>query len=63
MNSQIILNYEHPHIKTVINDNTFGREIHFEEPTGVRFLNVFTSYIGRDGVLLRFYDENALFED
>ena len=63
MNSQIILNYEHPHIKTVINDNTFGREIHFEEPTGVRFLNVFTSKKGRDGVFLRFNDENAFLEE
>lgn len=63
MNSQIVLNYEHPHIKTIINDNTYGREVSYEEATGVRFLNVFTSKKGRDGVFLRFNDENAFLEE
>ncbi len=63
MSTQILLNYEHPHIKTVINDNTSGREINLETPTGVRFLNVFTSKKGRDGVFLRFNDENAFLEE
>lgn len=63
MNSQIILNYEHPHIKTVINDNTQTSSIYQTEDTGVRFLNVFSSKKGRDGVFLKFTDEASFIEE
>lgn len=63
MTTQILLNYEHPHIKTVINDNTAVSEVLTEVTSGVRFLNVFTSKKGRDGVFLKFNDENAFIEE
>lgn len=63
MKSQIILNYEHPHIKTVINDNTKVSSLYHPEDTGVRFLNVFSSKKGRDGVFLKFTDEASFLEE
>ena len=50
---QIIPKYTHPHSETYINDNTIFEEIVSEPESGVRFINVFTSSKGRDGVVLK----------
>lgn len=50
--TQIIPEFLHPHVKTYINDNTTFTEQVADTPSGVRFISVFTSGKGRDGVLL-----------
>lgn len=60
---QIIPEYLHPHVKTIINDNTVFQDsvITPEEP--VRGLYVFTSGKGRDGVVLEHSDTTAWKEE
>jgi len=50
---QIIPKYTHPHTETFINDNTVFEEIVSEPESGIRFINVFASAKGRDGVVLK----------
>jgi len=51
---QIIPGYLHPHVETYINDNTEFMEAVSAPAEGLRFINVFTSGKGRDGVILPF---------
>lgn len=50
--SQIIPEYRHPHVMTVINDNTEFQETVAVPETGLHGLFIFTSGKGRDNVLL-----------
>ena len=52
--NNIILEYNHPYIKTVIKDNSAPIVQVPEVDDGVRFMNVFMSSKGQDGVFLKF---------
>lgn len=62
-NSQIIPEYRHPHVMTVINDNTEFQETSLPVDEPVRALAVFTSSKGRDGVVLNHTNEAAWVEE
>ena len=52
--NNIILEYNHPYVKTIIKDNSAPIVSVPEVDDGVRFLNVFMSSKGQDGVFLKF---------
>ena len=52
--NNIILEYNHPYIKTIIKDNSAPIVQLPEVDDGVRFMNVFMSSKGRDGEFLKF---------
>ena len=60
---QIIPFYTHPHVMTVINDNTEFTETVATPDEGVRGIFVFTSAKGRDGVILDFTDPQSFIEE
>lgn len=63
MAGQIVLEYEHPHLSTYINDNTAATISTVAADEGVKFINVFISKKGRDGVFLKFKDESSFLEE
>ena len=63
MAGQIVLEYEHPHLSTYINDNTAVTTSATSASEGVKFINVFISKKGRDGVFLKFKDEESFIEE
>lgn len=63
MSGQIVLEYEHPHLRTIINDNTAVNTTAVTAPEGVKFINVFISKKGRDGVFIKFKDEQSFLEE
>lgn len=63
MAGQIVLEYEHPHLSTYINDNTATSISTAAASEGVKFINVFISKKGRDGVFLKFKDEASFIEE
>ena len=52
--NNIILEYNHPYVKTIIKDNSAPIIQVPEVDDGVRFMNVFMSSKGQDGVFLKF---------
>ncbi len=60
---QIIPNYLHPHVMTVINDNTEFKDEVAPIDEGVRGLFVFTSPKGRDGVILPHRTQSELVKE
>lgn len=52
--NNIILEYNHPYVKTIIKDNSAPIISVPEVDDGVRFMNVFMSAKGQDGVFLKF---------
>jgi hypothetical protein len=59
----IILEYNHPYIKTVIYDNSAPKLEVPEVDDGVKFLNVIQSSKGQDGVFLKFKNTEEFIEE
>ena len=59
----IILEYNHPYIKTVIYDNSAPVLEVPEVDDGVKFLSVFQSSKGQDGVILKFKNTEEFIEE
>ena len=60
---QIIPDYLHPSVQTIINDNTEFVEETSQPDLGIRSLFVFTSGKGRDGVLLEMANRTQFIEE
>ena len=59
----IILEHNHPYIKTVIYDNSAPKVEVPEVDDGVRFLSVIQSAKGQDGVFLKFTNTEDFVEE